>query len=551
MSSDYQLEDTVFLPFTTRAFATGIPTALLGTPLIDIYEDADATPIVTSETLVVSLNSKVGFNMITVTATAASGFEAGKSYTALINAGTVDSVSVIGEVVAHFTLDMSGAAKDLANATDGLSALRTLLLDIPTVSEFNARTLLTADYFDPTADTVATVTTLTGHTPQTGDSFARIGVAGAGLTDITINAASIDLFWDEPLTGLNHNVVDSGARRLRDLQEFGVYEGGAVWIDTVNGTAGTTTFENGTAFNDSLTLADAIILAAAVPLMRFQVAPGSTIAFAEAHTNEVWKGEGAILTLGTSAITGSSFVGFDISGIGTGAFHEMHDCHIGITTIAGGQLLGCAIEDTLTLSAGGDYTLFNCFHNEAGAPSSIDFGAAVGASQVHIHNWHGNLTILNMLAGDILHFTCADGTLTMDASCTGGTRNSAGTFGLTDNSSGMTVNDLGQMYQRIGAPVGADISADIAATATPADVNAQVLDVLNIDTFALPGQEAPPLAPTLVECATWLYKVFRNETDQTATLWQLKADDGSTVDARAVVSDDATTATKEKVGSGP
>ena len=123
MSSDYQLEDTVYLPFTTRAFATGIPTALVS-GVIDIYENVTATPIITAETLTVSLNGHAGFNMITVAALAASGFEAGGSYTAILDAGTVDSVSVIGEVVAHFTLDKSAAAKDLANGTDGLGAIK-------------------------------------------------------------------------------------------------------------------------------------------------------------------------------------------------------------------------------------------------------------------------------------------------------------------------------------------------------------------------------------------------------------------------------------------
>ena len=60
------------------------------------------------------------------------------------------------------------------------------IADIPTVTEFNARTQPTADYFDPAADTVANVTTvatLTGHTAQTGDSFARIGApVGASIS---------------------------------------------------------------------------------------------------------------------------------------------------------------------------------------------------------------------------------------------------------------------------------------------------------------------------------------------------------------------------------
>jgi len=50
-----------------------------------------------------------------------------------------------------------------------------------------SRTLPTASYFDPAADTVSNVSivaTLTGHTAQTGDNFARIGAAGASLTGL-------------------------------------------------------------------------------------------------------------------------------------------------------------------------------------------------------------------------------------------------------------------------------------------------------------------------------------------------------------------------------
>lgn len=124
MSGDYELEDTVFLPFTTRQFSDGVPTALVS-GVVDIYEDATTTPIVTAETLAVSLNSHAGFNMITCAATAAQGFNAGGSYTAILDAGTVGGVSVIGEVVGHFTLEMSAAAVDLANGTDGLGAIKT------------------------------------------------------------------------------------------------------------------------------------------------------------------------------------------------------------------------------------------------------------------------------------------------------------------------------------------------------------------------------------------------------------------------------------------
>jgi len=73
-----------------------------------------------------------------------------------------------------------------------IAALDTLIQDVPTVSEFEARTLPSADYFDPAADTVAnvsTVATLTGHTPQTADVgtlFVRSNTAQSGSTSTTI-----------------------------------------------------------------------------------------------------------------------------------------------------------------------------------------------------------------------------------------------------------------------------------------------------------------------------------------------------------------------------
>ncbi len=71
------------------------------------------------------------------------------------------------------------------------------------------------------------------------------------------------------------------------------------------------------------------------------------------------------------------------------------------------------------------------------------------------------------------------------------------------------------------------------------DVNAEVVDVLTVDTQSLPGQEAPPLSPTFVQMAAWLYKGMRNAKTQDASTWKLMADDGSTVDAKSTVSDAA------------
>ena len=84
-----------------------------------------------------------------------------------------------------------------------------------------------------------------------------------------------------------------------------------------------------------------------------------------------------------------------------------------------------------------------------------------------------------------------------------------------------------------------------------ADVNAEMVDVVDTDTITLPGQEAPPLTPTMREMQAWLYKVLRNRKDMSSGLWRLYADDESTVDAKATVSDSGGLATKQEIEIGP
>lgn len=85
-------------------------------------------------------------------------------------AGYIDTE--VGTIVTQTSAASIRTAVGLAAAN-----LDTQLADLPTVAEFEARTLVAANYFDPAADTVANVTTvatLTGHTPQTADHTASI-----------------------------------------------------------------------------------------------------------------------------------------------------------------------------------------------------------------------------------------------------------------------------------------------------------------------------------------------------------------------------------------
>lgn len=150
-------------------------------------------------------------------------------------------------------LDASGvrAAVGLASAN-----LDTQLGDIPTVSEFNARTLLSSAYFDASTDTVSlaadqsgvtigTVNALTGHTVQTGDSYARLGApAGASVSaDIAAieagtapTAAQVaDAVWTEAIAD-HSGTVGSTAESLSNASApTAGAVADAVWDEAMSG----------------------------------------------------------------------------------------------------------------------------------------------------------------------------------------------------------------------------------------------------------------------------------------------------------------------------
>lgn len=80
-----------------------------------------------------------------------------------------------------------------------------------------------------------------------------------------------DAVWDEILTGATHNIPTSAGRRLRQIADVGLYEGAQVWIDTVNGSAGTTDYEDGTVDNPSNNIADATTIANSVGITNLSV----------------------------------------------------------------------------------------------------------------------------------------------------------------------------------------------------------------------------------------------------------------------------------------
>lgn len=127
--------------------------------------------------------------------------------------------------------------------------------------------------------------------------------------------------------------------------------------------------------------------------------------------------------------------------------------------------------------------------------------------------------------------------------CSGGVTVPAATLASTTN---ITAGTITTVTNLTNAPTSGDLTSTMKAS-----VNAEVLDVLNTDTFAEPGQGAPAASATLAQKINYLYKAFRNKFTQTSTAFKLYADDGTTVDQKSTVSDDGTTFTRGEIESGP
>lgn len=151
---DITLEETIYINFTTRSFNTGTPTQLAGSPALSVLEANNNTPITAGVSLQIDRASVTGLNQATIIATAANGYEAGKSYSVYISAGTIGGVSVVGEVVGQFTIQSSATFNRLGNPTGA-----SISADIAAVKAETANIL---------SDT------------------SEIGVAGAGLTNINL-----------------------------------------------------------------------------------------------------------------------------------------------------------------------------------------------------------------------------------------------------------------------------------------------------------------------------------------------------------------------------
>lgn len=174
-------------------------------------------------------------------------------------AGTGEVNTDSGKVVEVSTL--TGHTAQTANHTAAIA-------DVPTVAEFEARTIVAANYFDPVNDTVALVTAITNTVNASAVSataafFQDFFTVDSGEVSGSEVAGSVMLEgpkigWDRVLTGSTHNIAASAGRRLRQVEAITVVEAGTAQA----GAAGSITLAAGANANDEFFTHDMIVIVA-------------------------------------------------------------------------------------------------------------------------------------------------------------------------------------------------------------------------------------------------------------------------------------------------
>ena len=182
---DFRLGETFDFKFTTRQIS-GAPFTLASSPVISAYPGNSTTQLTAGITLSVDFDSLTGLNNVRVVATSGNGYATATNYALVITTGTVNSVSVVGEVVGHFSIEARSALMPTTAArTLDVSAGGEAGIDWANVGTPGSTVSLSAT-------TVATVTTTaTATAVTTVNGLAANVITATAIQNDAITAAKI------------------------------------------------------------------------------------------------------------------------------------------------------------------------------------------------------------------------------------------------------------------------------------------------------------------------------------------------------------------------
>lgn len=110
---DFEKSGIIYLYFNTVG-TTG-EAATIASGVITAYENGSGTQFTSGITFDNDFDSVTGFHQIIIDLDD-SNFEAGKTYTLILSAGTVGALSVVGRIVGSFSVERYASADDITGA---------------------------------------------------------------------------------------------------------------------------------------------------------------------------------------------------------------------------------------------------------------------------------------------------------------------------------------------------------------------------------------------------------------------------------------------------
>ena len=273
------------------------------------------------------------------------------------------------------------------------------------------------------------------------------GGSEIGRVYIRFNGSSLNSDADLNTDQLIIGAVNTG-------QSVG-YADGAIWVDSINGVAGTEPFTNGVGDNAVLTFADALTLSGVVNLQRFRIINGSSITLTTDSTSFTLVGDSWFLDLNGQDISSMSVRGANITGTGIdgGARPVFDRSIISTSTLPPIIMTDCGFAGTITAGAAGDYNMENCSSTIAGLLTpKFDFGALLGDVSLNLRGYSGGIELLNM--GQVgTDNASVDGDLKviLNANCVGGILVVRGNVEIIDNSGGaVTIEKIASTSRSAG-----------------------------------------------------------------------------------------------------
>lgn len=219
---DYAPGDVIDYKFTTRQFSTGQPFTLGGSPAPLVYKANDTGQSAAGVALTVDFDGVTGLNHVRIQTAADAVFYAdGSQYDIIISAGTVDGVSIEGEVIGRFTLRAQAslyptvATRKLDVSAAGNAGIDWSNIEAPTTAQALTQTsILTATAVETDTQDIQTrlpAALSGGRMVALADALSNNVITTASIADGALTAAKAAAGFFDAVWSVTTRTLSAGA----------------------------------------------------------------------------------------------------------------------------------------------------------------------------------------------------------------------------------------------------------------------------------------------------------------------------------------------------